>query len=497
MPDKADHRNEIVIIDGSPAIGESLQQMLLRCGYTITLCSSVADALPRIVSQPPDCIICAHLVGDTPGSSVACAIKESLQGNHDIPVILSLDRTQVTVNVNNVECIDGYLFIPFVKHEVLALIHLVMRNRYLYNALMQTRQRFDDLYERSSHLFAIVDKTGSVIDCNNAFCEKTCIPREQCIGRSIYLYFLDSDRQTLDELLASSQRDSALVVKEFPTPIQLVVDKKESLWVTITPINTDARRTITMLMIQDITMRRHMELEQKNARQQLYRAARQASIGLLAAGTAHELNNPLTAIFGFSEALRERLTQHDIDIGEFTQYLEVIHSEAQRCRTIVENLARFARSEATIVASHNLDIIVSSALKLAAATIHKREIIIVNTIPAGLTVHVDANKLEQVIIHIIAGTTKKEHGTRRMVLSAQADPLRSFIVMRITDTGLALSNGHFSQMFDPVFAAQQSESSMAWALTLCNALMEECNGRISLESSTTGGTTIVLEIPGE
>jgi len=99
-----------------------------------------------------------------------------------------------------------------------------------------------------------------------------------------------------------------------------------------------------MVAMQDVTQNVRLEQEQKNARTQLYRSARLASIGTFASGVAHELNNPLTAILGFSGALVERIKKNEtIDKDELEQYLGIINAETLRCTTPWRTFALCAR----------------------------------------------------------------------------------------------------------------------------------------------------------
>ena len=136
--------------------------------------------------------------------------------------------------------------------------------------------------------------------------------------------------------------------KNVESPVLAMVPLRgpsEGLYVALSAVQMveSAAHPDLVIVMQDISHNVKLEQEQRNARIQMYRSARLASIGTLASGVAHELNNPLTAILGFSSALIQRVRENtEINVDELSQYLSIINSETLRCRDIIENLSKFA-----------------------------------------------------------------------------------------------------------------------------------------------------------
>jgi two-component system, NtrC family, sensor kinase len=237
------------------------------------------------------------------------------------------------------------------------------------------------------------------------------------------------------------------------------------------------------------------EEEQRIARTQLYRSARLASIGTFASGVAHELNNPLTAILGFSGALVERIKKQEaIDKDELEQYLGIINAETLRCRDTVENLSRFAREGDAQIREFMLGDCVSDACKLVRARAIKKHIQITAEIPSAMRVKADMQKLQQAVVYVI--TNSLDFCGEGSKVSVSADFARGFVRLYIKDNGPGIPPAVLPKVFDPFFTTKEVGQGMGLGLAMSHVIMEECNGSIDVSSEAGKGTTVVLEVPG-
>jgi two-component system NtrC family sensor kinase len=238
----------------------------------------------------------------------------------------------------------------------------------------------------------------------------------------------------------------------------------------------------------------NLEREQKLARTQLYRSARLASIGTFASGVAHELNNPLTAILGFSGSLLERMRREEpIDKDEFEQYLSIIHGETVRCSEIVENLSQFARDGEPQIGDFDLLDCVDGAVKLINSLAAKKNIAVVMTVPPGISVRADMRKLQQVIVYVI--TNSLDFCKKGSTVSIETFPDGQMVKLSISDNGPGIAPNLLQKVFDPFFTTKEVGQGMGMGLAMCHIIMEESNGSIDVSSEKDKGTTVVLEIP--
>jgi signal transduction histidine kinase len=249
--------------------------------------------------------------------------------------------------------------------------------------------------------------------------------------------------------------------------------------------------------MQDLTHGLKLEWEQKNARMHLYRAARLASIGTLASGVAHELNNPLAAVLGFSDALLHRLDNKEtIDHEELDQYLRIIVSETLRCRDIVENLSRFARESESRIQDLPLLECVDSSLSLIKPRAQKKCIVIDCQVPPHVMVKTDAQKIGQVLFNVLTNALDFSPDGAGITLSVEnPSGLDRYVRLRIMDNGPGIPGEIMGRIFDPFFTTKEVGRGLGLGLAICHKIMEDCEGAIDITSEKGSGTTVTLEIP--
>ena len=243
--------------------------------------------------------------------------------------------------------------------------------------------------------------------------------------------------------------------------------------------------TATVHVVRDITERKKME-------EQLVVTDRLASIGELASGVAHELNNPLTGIIGFSELLL------DEDIPDNVRKdLRVIQREAQRSAGIVRNLLTFARKHAPAKEPVDINSIIQKALELRAYE-QKANNIQVNTYLASdlPKIMADGFQLEQVFINIIINAEyfmSEAHG--RGTLTITTEQVRDIIRASFADDGPGIAKENLGHLFDPFFTTKEVGKGTGLGLSISYGIITEHSGRIYAESELGKGATFVVELP--
>jgi|WetSurMetagenome_2_1015567.scaffolds.fasta_scaffold00328_2 signal transduction histidine kinase len=236
------------------------------------------------------------------------------------------------------------------------------------------------------------------------------------------------------------------------------------------------------------------EEERKAARAQLYRSARLASIGTFASGVAHELNNPLTAILGFSSALHERLKKNEaIDKDELDQYIAIINAEAVRCRDTVENLSRFAREGDVQIRDFALRECVDAALLIVKSAAAKKRVVMTAHVPPLTVVRADPQKLQQAAVYILTNTLDFCPAGSAVKITSAVDG--RFVRLRVADNGPGIPADVLSKVFDPFFTTKQVGQGTGLGLAMSHVIMEECGGAINISSEKEKGTTVTLDIP--
>lgn len=245
-------------------------------------------------------------------------------------------------------------------------------------------------------------------------------------------------------------------------------------------------------VLRDITERKRLEDREKQMQRELNLARRLASIGELAAGIAHEINNPLTGILGFSEYLLRKNTDKNT-----REDLKVIYDEAMRAANVVNNLRTFARSYDSKKEFANINDILKKALELRTYEMRNSNIEVVTELASDLPlIKVDFHQLQQVFINIVmnaeqAITETKSYGK----LSIVTKKIKNFVRISFTDDGPGIPAELLDKIFDPFFSTKTESGGTGLGLSICHGIVTEHGGKIYTQSKLGKGTTFFVELP--
>jgi len=235
-----------------------------------------------------------------------------------------------------------------------------------------------------------------------------------------------------------------------------------------------------------------LEDEQRRAEEQLIITDRLSSIGELASGIAHELNNPLTGVIGFSQLLLNK----DLP-DEIKEDIEIIYSEARRAADVMKNLLIFARKHPPVKKLINVNSVIEKVLTLRAYE-HKVENIQVVTRFADdlpLTM-VDDFQMQQVFLDIVINA---EHFMReahqRGTLTITTRRIGDIIRASFRDDGPGIARENLDKIFNPFFTTKEVGEGTGLGLSICHGIVTEHRGNIYARSEPRKGATFVVELP--
>jgi len=252
------------------------------------------------------------------------------------------------------------------------------------------------------------------------------------------------------------------------------------------PIFNDQREAFgTVHITRDIT-------EQKRQNERLMMTDRLASLGELAAGTAHELNNPLTSIIGFSQLLMEREVPDDI-----REDLKLINTEAQRAANVTKNLLTFARKQAPVKQRSHMNSIIEDVLKLRAYEHKANSILVERQFDPDLPeVMVDYFQMQQLFLNIIINAEYfmvKAHNKGMLTIATKKHD--DTVVISFADDGPGIPPENLRRIFDPFFTTKEAGKGTGLGLSICHGIVTEHGGQIYAVNQPDRGATIVVELP--
>jgi CheY-like chemotaxis protein len=244
---------------------------------------------------------------------------------------------------------------------------------------------------------------------------------------------------------------------------------------------------------RDITERRKAEEERRQWEQRAQLTSRLASVGEMAAGIAHEINNPLTSVIGYGQLLSDR---EDIP-EDMRRDLKAVNEGAHRVAGVVKRLLTFARQtepERTLVSINDL---ITNTLDLRAYHLRTNNIKVTAELATDLPITVaDPGQLQQVFLNIIVNAeTAMKLARGRGKLLIKAEKADDTIRISFKDNGPGIAKKNLERIFDPFFTTREVGQGTGLGLSICHGIIAEHDGRMWAESKPDKGATFIVELP--
>jgi PAS domain S-box-containing protein len=336
-------------------------------------------------------------------------------------------------------------------------------------------------FDSITDLVSIHDKDFRFVRVNRAFAEAFKLEPEEFIGKTCYEIVHATDEPLPDCPHRQTLKDGRPHrIESFEPHLGIHLE------ISTSPIFNEQREVVgTVHITKDVTERKKME-------EQLVITDRLASIGELASGIAHELNNPLTGVIGYSDLLLEREFPDDV-----RDDLKVINEEAKRTSRVVRNLLTFARKHPEEKQSTDINSIIEKVLQLRAYEQRVNNITIVKQMAADLPeVIANSFELQQVFINIIINAEHfMSEAHSRGTLTITTEQAGDFIRASFADDGPGITPENLGHLFDPFFTTKEVGSGTGLGLSISYGIITAHGGRIYAESEMGKGATFIVELP--
>lgn len=264
--------------------------------------------------------------------------------------------------------------------------------------------------------------------------------------------------------------------------------------VSVAPLKGGSDETTGfIILIKDITELMRLE-------QQLRTADKIRAMGTLAAGIAHEVRNPLSALDLNLRLLREEIFATSRDDAEVKKYLEILEAEIKRLNGIVENFLKFARPAKVEFKRFDIEALLNYVISLVEYEAAEKKIAIEMEVEGDLPPLTGSEALlEQAFLNIIINAFQAmPHGGTLAIKASKAglngrEEHDQAIEVRITDNGVGIPPENIDRIFDPYFTT--SDEGLGLGLTIAHRIIEDHNGAMSIESRVGKGTTLTVRLP--
>jgi signal transduction histidine kinase len=251
--------------------------------------------------------------------------------------------------------------------------------------------------------------------------------------------------------------------------------------------------TIRQLRQTQSELKARMDAQQA-AENRLVQAAKLAAVGEMAAGIAHELNNPLTTVTGFTELVLDELPEG----AGYREELEMIQREAKRATDVVRRLLDFSRQGERTRARADLNEIVEDVIALTQHLIHTSGVQLTASLSGDLPwVSVDRNQMKQVLLNLIHNALQAMPAGGSLVISTEARMRegRQWEIMSVHDTGGGIPAKDRERVFEPFFTTKGDKGGTGLGLSVTYGIVTDHGGTIEVESEPGQGSTFTVWLP--
>ena len=379
---------------------------------------------------------------------------------------------------------DLDILLTVAKHIAIAL-----ENALLFEEISKEKKEWERTFDAITDMVWIEDGKQQVVRANQTLLATTGFSKTEITGRHC--------GELLDRLGIASPRCLCLdtLTAKRPTFQELKNISGNIFHFWAYPLIDDEGRLYAIVhYLTDVTAQKRLE-------QQLIRSDKLASLGTLVAGIAHEINNPLGIIAGYSEALLDRARDPALAsvqlFGDFPEYLRTIHSEIFRCKGILKSLLEFARPSGGTFREIDINELIKEVLLLlqhrTARLKHLIELSLNRDLPK---IYADAGSLRQLVMNLLLNAIyfTQEGGSIR-IATGMDNAAGGRIRLTVSDTGAGIPADVIGKVFDPFFTTKPVGEGTGLGLTISHRIVEEHGGTIDVASAPGAGTTFTIVLP--
>jgi two-component system, NtrC family, sensor kinase len=413
--------------------------------------------------------------GVAAGFAVPLVASGELYGLLDVGYPLGLDS-----------CADDEAaMLPIANHLSVAL-----RNERLHRETTLLRDSQSKLIEHANALILGVDRHWRITVCNQALCLLTGYRREEIVGRDVRDWLPPEERSRLTQMFLRALTGGTADAVEIQLDTR-TGSRVRTVW-SMAAIGARGEVQAVVAVGQDQTRLRELQ-------NQVIQAEKLATLGQLAAGVVHELNNPLTSITVYAEYLLKKAHERvrlgaPVEAGDIEK-LERIAAGAQRIMTFARDLVQYAKPAGSEMDVISLSQVVRQSLSFCEHLFERSRVHLEQDLDDGLPpVCAVPGQLEQVVINLVTNAVQACGSDGRVVVSTRRAG-DGEVAVSVADSGPGVPASDRERVFEPFYTTKTDGTGTGLGLSIVRNIVEQHRGRVSVGTSDLGGALFVCELP--
>ncbi len=491
------NKKKILIVDDELLILRIISDILSKEGYEVKTAINYFNASQLLDGEKFDVVITDIRMPEKSGIDLLTHVREI---NSDIPVILMTGFATLETAVEAVkQGAFDYLTKPLDFNKLKRIVSqsierfsLLSSNKKLVRELQEVNSNLEiKVSERTRELLNILHSANeSIVTTDNELIIKTVNPK------TIEIYEKDFVGKKLDELIGGINFETIIpkILKNssYITKHEVKYGEKH-LEISLSQlVDFDTKESFGVIAItNDITEKKKLEI-------QLLQSAKMSAVGQLAAGVAHEFNNVLSGIVGYTSLAMSRN-----DVEKIREDLNVVEKASNRAIEVVRKLLAFSRQKDEKYILSNIDELIDESLSLVNNTLSKEGVKIIKHFGKTPPVKVNQNEIQQVVLNMVINAKHAidenlELSYEDKVIGVTTEAVDGFVKMDISDTGIGIPRENIPKIFEPFFTTKDrnsKEPGTGLGLPITYAIIERHGGSIDVDSEIGKGTTFTIWIP--
>ena len=365
----------------------------------------------------------------------------------------------------------------------------------LQREVQKSKIFFQDVIQSSVDGIVVVDTKGNILIFNEGMEKLTGYSAEEIMkdGHISRFYDIDTAKENMLKMRSDQHGPAG---KLNPTSMSITAKSGEKIRVSLSAsiIRTEGKEIGSVGAFTDIREIIQMRKELEDAHFQLVQSDKIASVGRMAAGVAHEINNPLAGVLIYAELLKESLkdkTEHVDDLNE-------IIKQTLRCKKIVSELLEFSRQSIGKQSAFKLDELMDSCLSLLTKQVAFQDIRLSRKIDPNMpTMLGDMGQLQQVFTNLFLNAADAMEGVGKLHIKAEYLSTESKFIIQISDEGPGIPVEMRDKIFDIFYTSKPVGKGTGLGLSISQNIISLHGGTIRFKCPPEGGTTFIIELPLE
>jgi PAS domain S-box-containing protein len=351
------------------------------------------------------------------------------------------------------------------------------------DTVSRSRKEWQDTFDSITDLISIHDRDFTIVKVNKAFTQFVGLPYQQVLGKKCYELL----HPGASAPVPGCPHVRALSEGKPATEEQFDAATGRTLKITTYPYHDPSGNLIgTIHISRDIT-------EEKEREMGMIMTERLASLGQMAAGIAHEINNPLESVMICAEMLMMKVAQDKYDHAQYEKYLKIIDEEVLRCRDITGSMLSFFRQTAETQESVDIHLLIDKSVDLVGFQGRLKNVQVIKRYGYTGTVRGNEGELRQVFLVLIVNALDAMENKGALTIETTADG--GGIRVRIIDTGPGIPAENVQKIFQPFFTTKTATGGTGLGLSIAHRIIANHRGSIEVVSEPGQGAAFTVKLP--